>query len=209
VSTRYRHRDSVSRSAYGRRGFIRCYGLFWSAQEVNWFPRRDGGTFRLLGRRGKKQPKVCDFRRQTGIYVLYDEYGPYYVGLTRDQPIGNRLRQHRLDRHEGKWDRFSWFGFRPVLRAGRFSDGTLGLGEVPQRLSVDSRSTIGDVEALLIQSLGTQHRGNWHEEHFASALHRTQVMDYEVERLLERLPRPAPSRALQAERGRRSVSRRA
>jgi hypothetical protein len=195
MSSRYRHRNSVSRSVFQRRGFIRCYGLFWSAEEVNWFPRSDGGPFRLLGRRGKKQPSVCDFRRQTGIYVLYDEYGPYYVGLTRKQPLGNRLKQHRVDRHAGKWDRFSWFGFRPVLRAGRLSDGTLDLGKVPERLSVDSRSTIGDIEALLIQSLGTQHRGNWHEEHFASALHWTQVMGYEVEEVLERLPKPVPSRA--------------
>jgi hypothetical protein len=197
--SRYRHRDSASRSIYAseRRGFIRCYGLFWSVHEVNWFPRSDGGSFRLLGRRGKKSPSVCDFRPQTGIYVLYDEYGPYYVGLTRKQPIGDRLKQHHLDRHERKWERFSWFGFRPVLTAGRLSDGTLDLGKVPQRLVTDSRSTIGDIEALLIQSLGTQHRGNKHEEHFASALHWTQVMAHEAEDILKRLPKPPRSRARQ------------
>lgn len=161
---------------------------------MNWFPRQQGGTFRLLGRRGTRSPIVCDFRTQTGIYVLYDDYGPYYVGLTRDQPIGNRLRQHHRDRHERNWDRFSWFGFRPVLSA-RLLDGTRDLGRVPERLVTDSRSTIGDIETLLIQSLGTQHRGNRHEERFASALHWDQVMDHDVDDLLERLPKPPASRA--------------
>jgi len=41
-----------------RAGFILCYGLFWSVHEINWFPRTDGGRFRLLGRRGKKYPNV-------------------------------------------------------------------------------------------------------------------------------------------------------
>ena len=80
-----------------RRGFIRCYGLFWSADEVQWTPGRgQRHAYRLLGRIGQYRGKleVCDFRTQRGIYVLYDHYGPYYVGLARDQAIGGRLRSH-------------------------------------------------------------------------------------------------------------------
>jgi hypothetical protein len=167
--------------------------MFWSVEEVNWFPGHTGARFELLGRRNKKSPalQVCDFRFQTGIYVLYDDYGPYYVGLTRHQPIGNRLRQHLVDAHAGKWDRFSWFGFRRVLTR-TFPDGTRDLGKVPSRLLTDSRSTIGDIEALLIQSLGVHHRGNKHQERFASAEHWEQVMAHEVDAYLRRLIKPTP-----------------
>lgn len=146
------------------RGFIHSYGLFWSADEVPWFRRESESReqYRLFGRLGTRGPRlqVCDFRSQRGIYVLYDDYGPYYVGLTRVGTLGNRLKQHRSDQHRGAWDRFSWFGFAPVLRRGRYADGTSVLGSVPERLLADAKWGIRDIEALLIQTLGTQHRGN-------------------------------------------------
>jgi hypothetical protein len=47
--------------------FIKNFGLFWRADEVNWNP--DKGIrrrFRLLGRRGKilPGPQLADFRLQ-------------------------------------------------------------------------------------------------------------------------------------------------
>jgi hypothetical protein len=153
-------------------GFIRCYGLFWSAEEVTWFPRaKDAdGPFELLGRINTKRPnlKVCDFRPQQGIYVLYDHYGPYYVGLTLRQPLGKRLKDHLLDHHAGMWDRFSWFGFRGVLN-GCHPDGTRKLGNTPQQVLGSARSTMRDLETLLMQSLGTQHRGNVQKTKFIGA----------------------------------------
>jgi hypothetical protein len=180
--------------------------LFWNADEVNWSRRDGNGPFRLLGKVGNKWPglQVCDFREQRGIYVLYDNYGPYYVGLTRTSPIGNRLRTHRSDRHEGKWDRFSWFGFRPVIGA-QFADGTQALGKVPARLLTDSHWTIGDIEALLIQALGA--RGNKMQMHFAQAESWTQLMSHDEERYLSRLDPPPASRARTPERRRRATRR--
>ncbi len=72
---------------------IKNYGLFWRADEVDWYPGH-GNPFRLLGRQGKNFPGVCvaDFRWQNGIYVLYGDYGPHYVGLTRKQGLGKRNR---------------------------------------------------------------------------------------------------------------------
>lgn len=170
-------------------GFIRCYGLFWSADEVLWRPGAGNrSSFRILGRVGERSPKlrVCDFRQQRGIYVLYDDYGPYYVGLCRKQGLGARLKQHLSDDHEGRWDRFSWFGFQRVLKS-RETDGTQKLGRLPTRLLVDSMSTIGDIEALLIQSLGTQHRGNWNQMRFAAAEQWHQVLEHEAESILQRV----------------------
>jgi hypothetical protein len=194
-----------------RRGFIRSYGLFWSADEINWFRSDENrDRFSMLGRLGKRGPnlQVCDFRFQRGIYVLYDDYGPYYVGLTRVGTLGNRLKQHRTDDHAGMWDRFSWFGFAPVQKGPRYADGTLGLGKVPEKLLTDSRWAIRDVEALLIQSLGTQHRGNSMQMRFAQGEHWEQVMAYEVEHYLDRLDKPTPSRARKPEPSRRVGARR-
>lgn len=198
--------------AQARSGFIRCYGLFWSVEDVAWFRGSEvPGPFRLLGRVGRRSAtiQVCDFRAQRGIYVLYDDYGPYYVGLTRKRPLGDRLKQHLSDHHADRWDRFSWFGFRPVLK-GRLADGTRGLGKLPERFLTQSTHTIGDIEALLIQSLGTQHRGNGHEMRFSGAEAWSQVMAHEIEDLQERLFRPAASRARPREslRGVRPRSRR-
>jgi hypothetical protein len=58
---------------------------------------------------------------------------------------------------------------------------------VPDRLLTESRRTIGDIEALLIQALGTQHRGNSQEMRFGVARSWTQVMAHEVDLYLERV----------------------
>lgn len=156
---------------------------------MDWSPGAGNGqSFRMLGRIGERRGtvKLTDFREQRGIYVLYDDYGPYYVGLARDQDIGSRLRAHTRNRHKDNWDRFSWFGFRRVL-GGTYEDGTQRLGKVPERLLTESRWTIGDIEALMIQALGTQHKGNRMTMRFAAADQWHQVMDHEVVKYLERI----------------------
>ena len=65
--------------------FIKNFGQFWRADEVEWYPGRGArGAFRLLGRQGKYLPRVrlADFRYQQGIYILYGNHGPDYTGLT-------------------------------------------------------------------------------------------------------------------------------
>ena len=84
---------------------VTSYGLFWREDEIDWHP--GGGvrdSFRLLGRSGSHRGKirVVDFRHQQGIYILYDEYGPSYVGLTRNQGLGKRLKDHKSDHLAGK-----------------------------------------------------------------------------------------------------------
>ncbi|QXT34842.1 GIY-YIG nuclease family protein [Sphingomonas sanguinis] len=112
-------------------------------------------SFRLLGRIGSNRGslRVADFRHQQGVYILYDDYGPSYVGLTRNQGMGKRLKDHKTDHLKGRWDRFSWFGFRPLLPASATS-GVLGLGDPQTDVSGDTSTTIGDLEALLIRAMG-------------------------------------------------------
>ena len=77
--------------------FIKNFGLFWRADEVDWNPGKGKkGAFRLLGRQGSNLPglRLADFRHQQGIYILYGNHGPYYVGLTKNQGFGKRLLDH-------------------------------------------------------------------------------------------------------------------
>jgi hypothetical protein len=141
---------------------IHSYGLFWRADEIDWHPGAGyKGKFRLLGRKGNNKPglKVSDFREQKGIYILYGNYGARYVGLTRKQTLGGRLKQHLSDEHEEMWDRFSWFGFRAVLR-GTDENGFQKLKKMPNNNLVRPDKVIGDVEALPIKSMALVNKAN-------------------------------------------------
>lgn len=137
---------------------VTSFGLFWREDEIDWQPGTGNrNTFRLLGRVGANSGtlKICDFRHQSGIYVLYDDYGPTYVGLTRALGLGQRLKNHTTDRHAGTWDRFSWFGFKTV------SDDVDGVGlkvleAGKDKVKSSQFTTIGDLEALLIAAMGTR-----------------------------------------------------
>jgi hypothetical protein len=153
---------------------FQAYGLFWRRDEVDWHPGKGkAGLFCLLGRRGTNLPglKVADFRHQRGIYILYGNFGPYYVGLTRKQSLGKRLKDHLADGHGANWDRFSWFGFRRVLKR-KNDDGRNMLGELPNGQHHDMAKVIGDIEALLIRSMALQ---NIAQMKFAKAQEWTQI----------------------------------
>lgn len=142
------------------RMLIKAYGLFWDASDVYWPGEWAGERFRLLGRRGKSRStlQLADFKRQGGLYILYGNYGPHYVGLTRSDRLGARLKAHRRDRHKGKWERFSWFGFRAVL-ASHNAKGLCRLRELSVKNRSTTHSNIGELEALLIRALGLE--GNY------------------------------------------------
>jgi hypothetical protein len=100
---------------------------------------------------------VADFQKQSGLYILYNNYGAYYVGVVWADRLGNRLRDHLEDGHRGNWDRFSWFGFRRVLRKpdrGGLSSLGPSVRHAPSMPGVSSGAAIGDIEALLIKAFG-------------------------------------------------------
>ncbi len=166
--------------------FIKNYGLFWRLDEVNWRPGRGArGEFSLLGRRGVNRPNVrlADFRQQQGIYILYGNWGPYYVGLTRTQGLGKRLRDHLTDDHGDSWDRFSWFGFRTV-NEGKDDSGVCALRKLAKVAVSRPESVIGDVEAILIRAMAVQ---NLAEMNFAYEERWEQVKLDEVERFRKRV----------------------
>lgn len=170
-------RDGRGGVHQNRAVLIRSYGLFWEASEIDWYPGR-GHKFEMLGRRGVNRPgvRVADFRDQRGLYVLYGNYGPYYVGLARDRGIGLRVKDHLSDSHAGNWHRFSWFGFRRVLK--RVDDRGLGQLSSPSQYAAGStRSIIADMEALLIKALGLP--SNFADMNFPGGEEWTQVDDHD------------------------------
>lgn len=165
---------------------IKSYGLFWRASEVDWNPGKGArNAFRLLGRRGANRPRlrVCDFRYQQGIYILYGNFGPHYVGLTRKQGLGKRLKDHLSDEHGDLWDRFSWFGFRPVLKS-KEDDGTRRLRAMAEVSFGKSSKAIGDIEALLIKAMGLS---NLSDMNFENATEWLQIEEHEVGHYLSKL----------------------
>lgn len=119
-------------------GLINAFGMYWRRDRVSWNP------LRLWGQQQPGSTPV-DFTAQRGVYLLHDGRHVIYVGRTTDQPLGIRLRQHTVDRLNGRWDRFSWFGIRPVN-----SDGSLDQNANP---TIDIDGLIVTMEALLIEGL--------------------------------------------------------
>lgn len=163
-------------------GFIRAYGLHWAWEEV--------AHGELWGRQGGNitTHRLSNFWQQTGIYVLHDSWGAYYVGQVAGQVLGERLTQHARRRlssgknnpHYGKWTHFSWFGFHALLRPRPSSGITPVKEKRPEVLLANTGNTINDVEALLMMVLGTTRVGNKHSEKFTSAQPWEQVAMHEL-----------------------------
>jgi hypothetical protein len=126
---------------------IKNYGLYWSEAQVFWgYPGVEGTLFGVPSDNKRAEP--TNFRSQAGVYVLYDNLAPVYVGETG---IGNRrlfmrLHDHRADQLAGRWDSFSWFGIYPVNKVSR-----------TVRVNTRLKPKIGDVrhhtEAILIAAM--------------------------------------------------------
>ena len=165
---------------------ITSFGLFWQRDDIAWEPgsgNRD--SFRLLGRLGSNRPsiQIADFRHQQGIYVLFDNYGPSYVGLTRRQGLGKRLKDHTTDHLQNDWQRFSWFGFNEIGQPK--ADGIRQMLALENEISENTIATIGDLEALLIRAIGPKNNTAW--MNFMNASEWIQVSDYEEDTYLPRV----------------------
>lgn len=123
---------------------IQAYGLFWKDEHVFWGAGSNAGA--LFGvSAGARRAEPVDFRDQVGIYVLYNGHRMMYVGQagSGNRFLFKRLRSHRRDALAGRWDTFSWFGLRRVLRSGRLSN-------VNRRARSPLSATLNHMEAVLI-----------------------------------------------------------
>jgi hypothetical protein len=121
-------------------GLINAFGMYWKRDAVLWT-----SVPKLLGKQ-QIGASAVNFSDQRGVYLLHDAGRVMYVGRTTEQPLGKRLFQHTMDRLNGRWDRFSWFGVHAVAQDGsmRQTDGS-----TPFSLE----NLIATMEALLIEGL--------------------------------------------------------
>jgi hypothetical protein len=113
---------------------IQGFGMYWQRSAVNW----------------KSNPKILaateneafDVSEQAGIYLLHDGSKTVYAGQTDN--LGRRLFEHTKGRMAFRWDRFSWFGIRPISEAGT-------LGEPP--VSYSPNGLMNALEAVLIEAM--------------------------------------------------------
>jgi len=120
-------------------GLINAFGMYWSRSNVLW-----AATPKILGQQQPGSTPV-DFFSERGVYLLYDGRAVVYVGRATDQPLGLRLRQHVIDRLNGRWDRFSWFGVYPVAESGALKTNAVEIYNLDM--------LIVTMEALLIEGL--------------------------------------------------------
>jgi hypothetical protein len=98
-------------------GALRAFGMFWRRDNVLWKNKK------LWGRQGTNSTQI-DFASQVGVYLLHDRDRVIYVGRASDTMF-SRLQAHTIDRLEGRWDRFSWFGLKDVTPEGDLKDHSL------------------------------------------------------------------------------------
>ncbi len=123
---------------------IAAYGLYWERDKVEWDV--SGNKIELLGRPYGAPGSVVNFADQQGIYLLHQMQSVTYVGRTTagNNGLFSRLKDHSKNtRRVGRWDRFSWFGIRPVHEDGE-------LLNAPSALTTDLFVTI--LEAVLIET---------------------------------------------------------
>ena len=123
---------------------IEAYGLFWKADEVEWRT----GKRQLRGVDPNDDTLIVNFASQEGVYLLHHHNTPtaVYVGMTsrRDNGLYDRLVEHQKDQTQGRWETFSWFGFRPVLESRKLGNPAT---------TVERRRMIEIVEAILIETI--------------------------------------------------------
>ena len=95
------------------------------------------------------------------------------------------MKQHLSDHLEDKWDRFSWFGFRGLLKPA-VSTGIRPLKPLPTVSLGAPTDAIADMEALLIKAMGPR---NKQQMNFRKAKQWLQVDEDEVDEYLGKVLR--------------------
>ena len=124
---------------------VQTHGLFWRVEDVFWGHPNAAGC--LLGiPAGAKSFGEVDFREQAGIYALYADYKLIYVGQTggQGQKLFTRLNQHRKKELAGRWNMFSGFGTRAVIKNGWKLKAEKGSATATHQVALDH------MEAILI-----------------------------------------------------------
>ncbi len=127
---------------------IKNYGFFWERKYINRGKGKSAGHLR-----GRRSGIEADFRDQIGVYVLYDwNQRIVYVGQAGNgsATLMKRLKDHMDGRLSGRWEFFSWFGFRSVNGDGSLSN-VQKIGSVVSGFTY--ASALDQLEGILIEVL--------------------------------------------------------
>jgi hypothetical protein len=123
---------------------ILCIGALWEASNVFWDSAPANG--RLLGVKAKAlRGSPVNFCEQSGIYVLYADFTPIYVGQVNKRLYARLKEHHNKDDLRGRWNRFTWFGLRREIGGNKLS--------VPGvNFSISTKQLLNHLEAIMIHS---------------------------------------------------------
>lgn len=88
-----------------------------------------------------------NFAIQTGIYVLYADYRPIYVGQANGSLFARLQMHYRTDDLVGRWDTFTWLGMRRAL-----GGADPGLSTNASRFSISRKQLLDHLEAAMIHA---------------------------------------------------------
>jgi hypothetical protein len=130
---------------------ILCLGALWKAEDFYWKSAPANG--KLIGVPSANVTGAeVNFADQSGIYVLYSDFTPIYVGQAKKRLFA-RLKEHFvLDDLQGRWNRFTWFGLRKAL-----ANGDLSVHGVDFHISTDQ--LLDHLEAVMIHGFEPPRNG--------------------------------------------------
>jgi hypothetical protein len=120
-------------------GLVNAFGMYWERSRVLWQKRPA-----IWGQQSPRSRPV-DFCEQRGVYLLHDVQGVVYVGRA-DDTLGGRLYHHTINRLNGRWTRFSWFGVYSAEESGSLKKSANFSGTA-------MKTVISTMEAVLIEGL--------------------------------------------------------
>ncbi len=121
-------------------------GARWRAEDVYWETSTKKAKLLGVKTRELRGPKV-NFAHQSGIYVLYADFTPIYVGQANKSLFARLHSHHMTDDLAGRWDRFSWFGFRRVIGTNK---PRLSVPDVSFHIS--TKQLLDHLEAMMIHA---------------------------------------------------------
>lgn len=133
---------------------IKNYGHYWSRDLIDWgWQGSAGGLYGAL--KPNADESDADFRKQIGIYVLYDENREIvYVGQAGrgSSRLFDRLRQHARGPMRDRWSAFSWFGFLEVGEDGYLIErDDMPVEEAEEDKGMAHIDALDQFEAMLLQ----------------------------------------------------------
>lgn len=136
---------------------IHNYGLYWDVDKIWWGRQNNEGQLNGFLRNNKRVTGVVNFNEQYGIYALYSDYELIYIGQTGGVGLFSRLNSHRRYSRAGRWNQFSWFGTRQVLKGSKLKAEKKGA-------STTHKIALNQMEAMLIcvsNPTLNKKSGNW------------------------------------------------